>query len=503
MSSTLFSCETFLTPTLISCIGPHRRPGWFADGNITPRELRPFYEPDRHPIVAAAAVAWSQEVQIRRLGRTPASHDPLWRNGPVLRGLRHADGAGTSIRARPAARGHRHRVFDLARHVRVRFLTSSGEPSRSREGPGKWSVSLRPISSSQKSQGSGTDEPRNRGTTGSRRGTGDSFACARAAVVTCSSRSSARHSPGAGTRPGNQSAIGARRTTVPRIRRWRPERHGQGPLWRDGDSPPHRVHQRYEPPAVAHRRSGQGDGVARGHWRETLARRPAAADEAVVLAVFGGALGLAAAVAGVQLLLRNAPPELPRLDTVPIDGSVLTFAVALLCSPGLSSGSRPRGGSLGIRLHAGERSRTWYAGRSYSTSAAEWARRDGDRLGRAPDRRRRSSSSELFQPHGYQSRFQFGSSPDVLHVLTGRTEFTLTRAPEVGGPRCSARYQPLANFLRELQERIQGLPGVEAVASTSSLPLAAVQYDPLTVFHLVGEDETRAKEAALSARTRG
>lgn len=33
-------------------------------GTITPPELRPFYDRDDHPIVEAAALAWSQEVQI-------------------------------------------------------------------------------------------------------------------------------------------------------------------------------------------------------------------------------------------------------------------------------------------------------------------------------------------------------------------------------------------------------------------------------------------------------
>lgn len=38
-------------------------------------------------------------------------------------------------------------------------------------------------------------------------------------------------------------------------------------------------------------------------------------------------------------------------------------------------------------------------------------------------------------------------------------------------------YLPMAVFFRELEERIRNLSGVQAVATTTSLPLNAIQYD--------------------------
>jgi predicted permease len=49
--------------------------------------------------------------------------------------------------------------------------------------------------------------------------------------------------------------------------------------------------------------------------------------EAVLLASFGCALGLAAAAAGLPALLRLAPPSIPRLDQVSLDWTVIAFAI--------------------------------------------------------------------------------------------------------------------------------------------------------------------------------
>jgi len=56
-----------------------------------------------------------------------------------------------------------------------------------------------------------------------------------------------------------------------------------------------------------------------------LARQSLA--ESSLLAVAGGALGLAAAWLGVPLVLSQAPPQLPRIDNAGVDGSVLLFTL--------------------------------------------------------------------------------------------------------------------------------------------------------------------------------
>jgi putative ABC transport system permease protein len=54
--------------------------------------------------------------------------------------------------------------------------------------------------------------------------------------------------------------------------------------------------------------------------------------ESVILAVAGGALATALAFVGTRALVHAAPPTLPRLDSIRIDGAVLavTFAIALV-----------------------------------------------------------------------------------------------------------------------------------------------------------------------------
>jgi predicted permease len=66
--------------------------------------------------------------------------------------------------------------------------------------------------------------------------------------------------------------------------------------------------------------------AALGGSRNTLIRQLLA--ESVVLAVIGAALGLLFAEFGIALLLRIAPPTLPRVSDVGIDPSVLGFTLA-------------------------------------------------------------------------------------------------------------------------------------------------------------------------------
>jgi putative ABC transport system permease protein len=63
--------------------------------------------------------------------------------------------------------------------------------------------------------------------------------------------------------------------------------------------------------------------------------------ESVVLSFLGGALGLCLGVAGVTLLLRLIPGEIPRLSTVGIDGRILAFTATLSLLTGLLFGLVP------------------------------------------------------------------------------------------------------------------------------------------------------------------
>ena len=63
--------------------------------------------------------------------------------------------------------------------------------------------------------------------------------------------------------------------------------------------------------------------------------------ETVFLAVIGGALGVALASAGLSVLVKSAPADIPRLDEVRLDFWVLAFALAITTATGLLFGLAP------------------------------------------------------------------------------------------------------------------------------------------------------------------
>ena len=63
--------------------------------------------------------------------------------------------------------------------------------------------------------------------------------------------------------------------------------------------------------------------------------------ESVILAVIGGALGVALAAAGVKLLVSLHPSNIPRLTVIHVDGHVLAFALAVSVVTGLLFGLVP------------------------------------------------------------------------------------------------------------------------------------------------------------------
>jgi putative ABC transport system permease protein len=76
--------------------------------------------------------------------------------------------------------------------------------------------------------------------------------------------------------------------------------------------------------------------------------------ESSVLAVLGGAVGLALAYTGVKVFQAIAPTDIPRLADVAVDGTVLAFALAVSVLTGLLFGLAPatqaaRGGGQALR----------------------------------------------------------------------------------------------------------------------------------------------------------
>ncbi len=86
--------------------------------------------------------------------------------------------------------------------------------------------------------------------------------------------------------------------------------------------------------------------LALGAGRLQLARQLFV--EAATFALLGGLAGVLLAAACVRILLGFAPPELPRLDDVAIDGAVLTFAVSMTVLACLAFGLLSAGRTIAV-----------------------------------------------------------------------------------------------------------------------------------------------------------
>ena len=94
--------------------------------------------------------------------------------------------------------------------------------------------------------------------------------------------------------------------------------------------------------------------------------------ESLILAAFGGVLGLGLAYGALRALVAMAPTGLPRLHEIGIDGRIVLFALAVSLATSLLFGSVPifkyAGAGIGIRLREGGRSMSESRGRHRSRS---------------------------------------------------------------------------------------------------------------------------------------
>lgn len=177
--------------------------------------------------------------------------------------------------------------------------------------------------------------------------------------------------------------------------------------------------------------------------------------EHLVLGAMGGALGLALAWAGTRGLLAVLPPGLPRLKEVQIDRIVLVFSFLVSVAAGLMVGLVPAlraaRGDLHDRLKA--------AGRATSAAGGLQAVLVGSQL---------ALTVMLLVGAGVLSR-------TLRELVTLDPGFRTTGVLTLGIDLPEWRYPDARRaslFFDRLTERLSGLPGVRAVASTSALPLS-------------------------------
>jgi predicted permease len=182
--------------------------------------------------------------------------------------------------------------------------------------------------------------------------------------------------------------------------------------------------------------------------------------ETFVLCVAGGVLGLALAAAAVRVARASGFSGVPRLDGLTIDGNVLLFTVACTLTTALAVGAAPtfrrQGSNLASLVNGTGRSVRGGPRRSRLFGAfviAEVALAVILVIG----------AGLLVRSYIRLTTVSLGFNPDRLVTLT----INVTGRVGVAG----GEYLPVAQFYKELMDRIRAVPGIASVAAASHVPL--------------------------------
>ncbi|MDQ2970667.1 MAG: ABC transporter permease [Acidobacteriota bacterium] len=181
--------------------------------------------------------------------------------------------------------------------------------------------------------------------------------------------------------------------------------------------------------------------------------------EALILAVAGGTAGVAAAAWILQALLRLAPTQLPRLESVRIDGAVLLFSCALSLITGVLFGLVPA-----LRM---------------SRRDPQTALKDGGGSGRGRSARAAGLLVVFDAAIAFLLVFGAGlfvkSTARLLHVDPGfHAERVVKAEIDLSGPRYNDD-APVVAFYERVLDRVRTIPGVVAAGVVSQLPLGGNQ----------------------------
>jgi predicted permease len=183
--------------------------------------------------------------------------------------------------------------------------------------------------------------------------------------------------------------------------------------------------------------------------------------ESVALAVAGGLLGLLLALWGVRGLVAMAPPTLPRLETIGLDGWVLAFTAVITLTTGMLFGLAPavqaarpdlanalteggRGGSAGLRR---QRFRRGLVVSQIALALVLVA-----------------AAGLLVQSFARMRGVDPGFEPG--HLLTARVELTPVRYES---------NEKIRAFYQRLVERLEAIPGVRSAAVVKALPMMQLE----------------------------
>jgi predicted permease len=212
---------------------------------------------------------------------------------------------------------------------------------------------------------------------------------------------------------------------------------------------------------IAARDSELAVRTALGAARGRIARQ--ILTESVVLALLGGALGLALAFGGIRGLIALAPPDLPRLREVTLDGRVLGFTFALTVLTGVVFGVVPALHNGTANLHD----------RLRSAARGALGKRGAARSRRTMVVAEVALAIVLLTGAGLLIRsFALLRQVDPGFRPENVTTFSIQLPP-------SGRYaspDQIREFTTSLLDGIRRAPGVSSVATTFALPMSGNSF---------------------------
>jgi putative ABC transport system permease protein len=203
--------------------------------------------------------------------------------------------------------------------------------------------------------------------------------------------------------------------------------------------------------------------------------------ESLLVAIAGGVVGILCAVWALSLLVKFAPPNLPRVDQIKLDGFALawTGAISLLSAIGFGLAPAWQGSRLNLiaALRDGGRSTTESASRRRGRSALVIAEL--------------SLAMVLVTGAGLLVKSLWRMRQVDLGINTERVlsmSFTLR----------GQRYRedgPVRDFSDRLVQQVQALPGVRAAAISNSLPPDETDFS--SEFYIEGRPVPKAADIAF------
>ncbi len=207
--------------------------------------------------------------------------------------------------------------------------------------------------------------------------------------------------------------------------------------------------------------------------------------ESLLLALLGGAIGLAMARYGLTALLSLAPASVPRLDEVTIDRRVLLFALAVTAVTGLLTGLFP----------------AWRNARTELATALKEGQASGAAIGALKRFRHALVVAQialaltLLVGAGLLTR----SFARLIAVEPGfDTRNLLTMHVSLNGETYGRGKAGL--YYQQLLERLRALPGVVSAAAVTTLPMSGVGTDFERPYWRGGEPEPSAAADRVSIR---